>query len=345
MNALCIDHAGVTGDSPGSPTAPSLESFLHALRGVADSRPALALVMFDLKPPAARPDLGTQLVKAIRDILTVDSFLPVILSVGEMSKPHRDRLPGTTVYHSIASQYGHREGVMIDAESDMQRVEDFFLTKLNVDHYGYGNGISFPLADEGAMVYRTPIELACWKRAAHGQPGFVDAWTVNGVDNPVLYLGIGVNAVIADKDGINRVRDLLASAAFAEKYRLARRTDNPMFPDNVEYALTVVTSDISGAGTDATITFALNGQNGAASTTWDSHYNARMEQHQTNFVVLHAPDLGPLISVSVQSDHSHSGPDWHLHRIGVQSQRYGVNNSALFDPWIGSTAKVTRSLV
>ncbi len=111
LNALCIDHAGVTGDSPVSPIAPSLESFLHALRGVADSRPALALVMFDLKPPAARPDLG------------------------------------------------------------------------------------------------------------------------------------------------------------------------------------------------------------------------------------------PLISVSVQSDHSHSGPDWHLHRIGVQSQRYGVNNSALFDTWIGSTAKITRSLV
>lgn len=345
LNALCIDHAGISGDSPGSPSAPALVDFLHGLRTIADTRPELALVMFDLKPPASRPDLGPKLIGAIRDILTKNSFLPVILSVGDITTEHPDRLIGSTVFDNIAGQYGNRECFMIDAENDTQGVEDFFLKKLKVDHFGFGNGITFGLADEGAMVYRTPIEFACWKRAAHGQPGFVDAWTVNSVGNLALYLGIGVNGMISDNNGITRVRDLLGTPAFAGKYRIARRTDNPMFPDNFEYALTVVTSDIGGAGTNANITFTVTGQNGSASTTWDTNYNARMEQNQTNFVVLHAPDLGPLISVSVQDDQTGNSGDWHLHQIVVLSKRYGVNKSAMFDTLIKTTAKVTRSLV
>ena len=345
LNALCIDHAGVTGDSPGSPSAPALEDFLHDLRKVADARPELALVMFDLKPPASRPDLGPKLIGAIRDILTKNSFLPIILSVGEITSEHPDRPIGSTVFDNITADYGPREGFMIDAENDTQGVEDFFLKKLKVNHFGFGNGISFGLADEGAMVYRTPIEFACWKRAAHGQPGFVDAWTVNSVGNLDLYLGIGVNGMISDANGIARVLDLLKQPKYASKYRIARRTDNPMLPDNFEYALMVATSDIDKAGTDSVITFTVTGQNGSASTSWDTNYNARMEQGQNNFVVLHAPDLGPLISVTVQSDQSRNGSGWHLHQIVVLSKRYGVNKTATFDTWIDTTAPVTRNLL
>jgi len=345
LDAFCVDHAGPMGNAPGGASAPPLENFLRDLRKVADRRSELALVMFDLKPPASRPDLGPALIQTIRDILTKDSFLPVILSVSNITDEHTDRLIGSTVFDNIHGDYGQREGYMIDEEDDMRSVETFFLTKLKVDHYGYGNGTSFGPTDEGASGFRTPIELACWKRAAHGQPAFVDAWTVNNPANQALYLRIGVCGMISDPSGIANVRALLQRPEFAEKYRLARRTDNPMSPDRFEYGITALTSDIDHAGTDATITFTVTGERGSASAKWDTNLNARMERGQTSVVVMHAPDLGALKSVTVQSDVTGNAPNWHVHQIAVQSFRYGVNKTATFDTWINTTAPVTRAFV
>src|SRR6185295_16359849 len=137
---------------------------------------------------------------------------------------------------------------------------------LHVARFGYGNGSSFPLVDEGGTAYRTPIEKACWMRAAHGRPRFVEAWTVNSVDNLELYLRIGVNGVICDPQGIERARQVLQHGEFSPRYRLACRSDDPMAPDDFAYGLTVVTSDLGSAGTDANLTFTLHGEHGSAST-------------------------------------------------------------------------------
>jgi hypothetical protein len=97
LSQLCIDHAGLTGDSPGSTKAPRFEDFLHGLRWVADVRPQLALVVFDCKPPAATPEHGRPMIDAIRRILTAGTELNIIISVGDVISSNPYRLNGTSV--------------------------------------------------------------------------------------------------------------------------------------------------------------------------------------------------------------------------------------------------------
>lgn len=343
LNALCIDHAGILGDGPGRASAPAFEPFLRELREVVDGRPELCLVLFDLKPPASHPKFGPVLIEAIRRVLTHDTTLSIILSVANVTANHADRPKGSTVFDAICGDVRPREGFMIDEESSVDDVVGFFRDK-QVSRMGYGNGTGFPLVDEGGPAYRTPIERACWMRVARGRPGFVEAWTVNSIDNLKLYLRTGVNGLICDPQGIERARDLLRQSEFSERYRLAERSDDPMAAEGFGYGLTVVTSDAGFAGTDAAITFTLHGGKGAASVTVDSHVRARMESGSTSFVVLHSADLGDLTSITVQSDMAHIGPGWQLASITVESARYGGNKTAVFHTWIQSTEPVTKTL-
>jgi glycerophosphoryl diester phosphodiesterase len=344
LNALCIDHAGIMGDDPGHASAPAFEPFLRELREVVDRRPELCMVELDLKPPGSRPELGPVLLSAIRGILTHGTTLSVILSVADVTTSHADRPTASSVFDRISGDVRAREGFMIDSDGNVDGVAEFFTRKLKVTRFGYGNGTSLPLVDESMMVYRTPIEKACWMRAVRGVPGFVEAWTVNSLDNLQLYLRLGVNGLICDREGIERVRDLLRNSELGKRYRLATRLDDPMAPDNFAYGLTVVTTRKDLAGTDASITFTLSGDRGAASTTVDTSLNRRMESGSTSFVVLYSADLGTLRSITVQSDLGHLAPGWHLDSIVVESSRYGGKKTARFDTWIASADPVTREL-
>lgn len=344
LTQLCIDHAGLTGDAPGHDEAPRFADFLRDLRVIADEWPEqLALVVFDCKPPAATPEHGRTMIDAIRRILTVDSDLNIIVSVADVTSSHPYRLDGTSVFDRIAATLGPREGLMIDADDDPEGVAAFF-AKLGVTRFCYGNGTSFPVSDEAAMVYRTPIEQACWMRIAHDGPRFVYAWTVNGRANQRLYLRAGVNGIIADPRGIEHFVQVLAEPAFAASHRLATRLDNPMLPVEGSYGLGVSTSDIAMAGTDAGVTFTVTGANGAASVAFEGHFNRRLERGSRTCITLPSPDLGELHSVAVQRDDSGNAPDWHLASISVDSHRYRTRRTAAFDCWIDSTAAFARPL-
>jgi len=344
LNALCVDHAGIMGDAPGHASAPAFEPFLRELREVVDRRAELCMVELDLKPPASRPELGSVLLSAIREIVTRGTALSIILSVADVTTSHADRPRGSSVFDHISGGMRAREGFMIDCDGNVDAVAEFFTRKHKVTRFGYGNGTSVPLVDEGAMVYRTPIEKACWMRAVRGAPGFVEAWTVNSLDNLQLYLRLGVNGLICDREGIERVRDLLRTSELGQRYRLAQRLDDPMAPENFAYGLTVVTTRKDLAGTDASITFTLDGDNGSAATTVDTSLDRRMESGSTSFVVLYSADLGTLRSITVQSDLGHLAPGWYLDSIVVESSRYGGKKTASFDTWITSAAPVTRAL-
>jgi hypothetical protein len=161
--------------------------------------------------------------------------------------------------------------------------------------------------------------------------------------SPERYLRLGVNGLICDPEGIERARGLLQRQEHAERHRLARRSDDPMVPDGLAYGLTVTTTDRRAAGTDASITFTLDGDRGSASTTVDTSLRARMEAGTTSFVVLRSTDLGALRSITVQSDLSHLASGWHLATIVVE-RRSGGRKTARFDTWIESTDPVTRAL-
>jgi hypothetical protein len=232
---------------------------------------------------------------------------------------------------------------MIDEIASPEDVTAFF-SRLGATRHCYGYGTSSPVSDEGAMVYRLPVERACWMRVIGNAPRFVYAWTVNDEDDQKLYLRIGVNGIISDPGGIAHFAGILRQPEFAQLYRLAKRSDNPFLPANAAYGLTVRTSDIDMAGTDAKVKFTLSGSNGSSSVVVDSKYNGRLERNSTNYVVLPSRDLGALRTLSVQRDNSGNAPDWHLQEIVVQGQRYGVQRTARFDCWIGDSGEVTRAL-
>lgn len=342
LGQLCIDHAGVTGDAPGHDEAPRFAAFLRGLRAIVDQDARLALVVFDCKPPAATPEHGQTALAAIRSILTAGTRLNVIISVGDVTSSTPYKLNGTTIFDRIAPLLEAREGLMIDAQDDPGAVATFFDGR-GVERSCYGEGTSFPLLDESAMVYRTPIEQACWMRATRNGPRFVYAWTVNKASHQRLYLRVGVNGMIADPEGIHRLVGLLKAPEFAARHRLATRDDNPFLPPNAAYGLTVQTSDVRMGGTDANLSFTLTGARGTSAITVDANLNRRMERGQRTFVVVPSGDLGDLRSVTVQRDDAGNAPDWHLATIVVESWRYHARKIATFDCWIGGTP-VTREL-
>jgi glycerophosphoryl diester phosphodiesterase len=344
LDALCIDHAGLTGDSPGDPGAPRFSDYLRALRPIADQMgERLALVVFDVKSPAATPAHGRTMLKDIRAILTSGTRLNIVMSVADVTSSTPYKLNGATVFDDIVSTLDPREGLMVDQDDSPDRVASFFRSR-GVTRFCYGNGTSFNLSDEGAMVYRTPIEQACWMRATKLGPRFIYAWTVNGTKNQRLYLRIGVNGIIADVLGLLFLSDMLQTPEFAALYRRAQRSDNLFLPPSAAYGLTVHTSNVGQAGTDANVTFTVTGTNGSRSTTMDANYNRRLERGLTNFLVLTSPDLGDLLSVTVQRDNDGNAPDWHLAWIVVESFRYRSHKTAVFACWIDSTAPFTRGL-
>lgn len=343
LNQLCIDHPFLTGDAPSTKGVPHLTDFLRDLRKIVDTRPELTLVMFDCKPPAATPNHGRTIINAVRSILTRNTELNIIISVADVTSTTKYRLKGTTIFDQISSTLNPREGLMMDDDNDPDGVVAFFNGQ-GVAHSCYGNGTSFPFSDEGAMVYRTPIERACWLRVTHLKPRFVNAWTVNSIDNLRLYLHIGVNGMISDMRGVRRAVSLLKTSEYAARFRLAKRSDNPFLPANAFYGLTIRTSDVRFAGTDANVTITVNGANGATATTINTNYNRRMERDMTNFFILPSADLGELQSVTVRRDNKRFGPDWHLSSIVVESPRYKTHKTASFNCWIDNTSPFTRPL-
>jgi glycerophosphoryl diester phosphodiesterase len=323
---LCISHG------EGESDAPTLTQFLTDLHQVALQRPELAMVLFDCKPKVATAQHGATLLKAIRQLLTFDTKLNIIISVAQLSE--------TAIFDQIKSGLLPREGLMVDEENDPIAVSNFF-TGAGVAHQGFGNGISVLNSLLGPNV-RPSMEQACEFRAATNRTRFIDVWTVQNDDLLRRYIHIGVDAVITDT--VAELRQIMLEPNIAPLIRLATRADDLMQPANFAYGLEIHTGDKWMAGTDANVTFTLTGQNGFASITVDTDPPYRMERDDWNFVTLPSPDLGTLQSITVQRDNSGNGPDWFLDRIRIKSFRFGVAKEAVFNQWIDNTGPFTKPL-
>lgn len=328
---LCISEAGITGNTGGDSGAPALVDFLQDLRQAAIDFPQLALVIFDTKSPAVSAANGLTLLSAIREHLTADTDLNVIISVASLSE--------TAMFDSIKNRLRPREGLMVDSENDPIAVSNFFLGT-GVANECYANGITRE-SILGPNV-RPSMERVCEFRAALGRTKFIYVWTVNDDDHMREYIRIGVDGV--DTDDVSKLRGIIGEPEFGSVIRLATRQDDPFRPGDFTYGLVIHTSDKWMAGTDANITFTLTGTNGTASKIVNAKLPYRMERNDWNYVTVPSDDLGTLQSITVQRDNQGNAPDWHLDSITVQSVRYGVNLHAHFDCWIDSTAPFTQAL-
>ena len=238
---LCISHG------TGEPSAPTLVDYLDGIHQLAADNPQLFLIVFDCKPEATSADHGFELLTAIREHLTFDNDLNVIISVGKLDEGG--------FFDRIVDLLGPREGLMVDAEDDPGAVTNYF-TGRGVTHQGYGNGISFANFVLGPY-YRYTLEAACGIRAQAGRPAFIYVWTVNAHDELREYIRIGVDGAITDDP--SDLVSIAAEAEFSSLVRLATRADNPFKPGLFGYGLHIHTADKWMAGTDANVTFTLTG--------------------------------------------------------------------------------------
>jgi glycerophosphoryl diester phosphodiesterase len=320
---LCISHG------PGDSSAPTLVAYLDAVHQLAIQNPHLALVVFDCKQEVTSPDHGFELLMAIRQHLTFDNDLNVILSIAKQNQG--------SFFDRILDILGPREGLMIDAEDDPGAVSSYF-TSRGVEHQGYGNGISFFNFVLGPY-YRYTLEGACGIRAQTDRPQFIYVWTVNVHDELREYIRIGVDGAITDD--VADLRSITEEAEFNPFIRLANRVDNPFQLGNFNYGLHIHTGDRWMAGTDANVTFTINGSAGSASKTINTKLVKRMESDDWNWVSIPSDDLGSLQSLTVQRDNQGNGPDWFLDRIEVRSARFGTGGLAVFNRWIDTTSSFT----
>lgn len=321
---LCISHG------KGGASAPTIEQYLTDLHAVAAANPQLALIVFDCKPPAVSPANGKRLLDAIRTHLTYDNKISVILSVSA--------LESASMFDIVESQLGPREGVMVDEENDPVAVSKHFNDQGVVNH-GYGNGISVLSCGILGPNVRPSMEHACGIRASGARPRFIYVWTVDCEELQEEYMRIGVDGVITDDPA--EMRAIMSEPEFKSVVRLATRDDNPFLPGNYAYALTIKTGNVGGAGTDANVTFTLTGTRGFAKKTVDTKFIKRMESGSTNYVTIQSPDLGPLVSITVQRDDTGNGPGWFLEYIQVASARYGVAAQVTYNKWIDDTVHHT----
>jgi hypothetical protein len=313
--SLCISHDPIP-DPPIPAFAPSssLEQYLTDLHNLsALTYPGLVLVVFDCKPPIATPEYGLQLLEAIRAHLTSGTDINVILSVA--------KLKDAAMFDKIRHMLRPREGLMIDEENDPEQVAAFF-AGAGVENRCYGNGSTFQSPTTSPNL-RPSIEHACGIRAGNNSFKFIYEWTNDDDERMREFMLTGVDGIITDDAA--KLRAICVEDQLRSQIRLASRAHNPFRQPNANYGLAVQTGAAEGSGN---VTFTLTGSRGSIAKVVDASLEGRMEANEWTFITLHSPDLGNLVSATVQCDEP---AGWDLNRIEVRSFRYGVSKQAIFN--------------
>jgi hypothetical protein len=263
----------------------------------------LALIVFDLKSSVATAERGRMILDAIRTHLNFGGInIYIILSVAT-----KDDL---AVFADILKTLGPREGVMVDSEDDAGAVANYFIDRGYFGNIGYGDGTEFV----GPHLV-TAIDGAVWLRATRGFPRSVTyVYTINLEDSMRTFIDAGVDGIITDE-----LLTLTHIVHGRSDIRLATRQDNPFQPLPEAYGLMIRTGD---DGTDANITFTLEGSLGSSKITVNTAPTGRMGKGDTNFVTIPSKNLGVLKSITVENDGSGDRPNWLLQDITVQSARW-----------------------
>ncbi len=287
----------------GRCTDTKLSEWLDGVHELAITNRQLALVVFDVKSSAATALDGMAIRRAIRAHLNTDGVeLNVIISVATKAD--------LAVFKDILVGMGPREGVMVDEEDDALAVVKYFAERGYAGNIAFGDGTAGP----GPNLF-TAMDRAAWARAATGLPRAIPyVYTIGLADSMRGHIDAGVDGIIPGD-----VPELVSIVKERADVRVATRQDDPFQTPREAYGLKVRTGS---DGTDARITFTLEGALGAASITVDTERHGRMESGGTNFVTMPSRDLGALKSITVTSDGSGNRANWALEDITVYSARW-----------------------
>jgi hypothetical protein len=334
-------------------TVLTLDAYLEGIHDLAIQYTNLALIVLDVKTPAASAAHGTQILNSIRNHLNYGPVnLNVLINVGTRSDG--------ALFNDILDDLKPREGVVIDAEDDVSDVVQFFFDKGYSGNIGYGDGT----AAQGPNLPRA-LDKAAWMRASVGYPKMVSYVYAIGTESSMhSFIDGGADGIIPDMfppppvlipAWITMLADVVKNDH--PEVRMATREDNPFQPALESYGLEIVTSNVKYAGTDAALTFTLTGCRGSATITvktGEIHFgyeSGRMEENSTNWVTIPSADLGSLTSITIHNDGGVQD-DWHLQEVRVSSKRWlganwyrGRQYTATLNDWIGVNTTTNLPLV
>ena len=323
INNPCSDGSGglrIYHDDYVTPTRPvlTIEEYCAGINAMVRNNPNLnlALITWDIKPSAATAAYGEKIRNAVRDHLNVNGVsINNIYSVGTRGD--------AAVFNDILSLLGPREGVMIDGEDNAADIVNAFLGKGFSKHTGYGDGTG---PGNGPHLH-VAMDKAAWYRATKGHPKIIPYVFAIALQSSMHdFIDDGVDGIIPDNlsGDIDDLVTVVNQRVATGEIRRATALDNPFQPLNEAYGLEIHTADVLNAGTNACLTFTLNGTLGSSDVTVNAgeFYYYRMEQNDTNHVTIPSRNLGTLQSITVYNDNTGVAPGWTIDRITVRSARW-----------------------
>jgi hypothetical protein len=308
----------------------TLEEYLDGIHALALSHPSLVAIMLDIKPSvAADPANGDKILTAVRQHLNTNGVnLYVIYNVGSKDD--------AKVFTNILGKLNDHEGVQIDGE-DRADLVVAALAGAKDDRIGFGDG-TLTIAPN----LPRQVDFASFLRASTGLPKTIsDVYTIMRADTMEFFIDAGADGIIPDwPDGLHPEFDSLITPGYVKTLsdivkgrsdvRLATKEDDPFKPLNQAYGLEVRTMDENEAGTNADLTFTLNGCRGSAELTyntgfvWPLYSTLRMEAGNTDYATIPSLDLGKLTSLHIVNHGGGTGgyPEWHMQDVAVSSAKY-----------------------
>ncbi|KXZ51726.1 hypothetical protein GPECTOR_11g173 [Gonium pectorale] len=147
-------------------------------------------------------------------------------------------------------------------------------------------------------------------RVGHDNTGIGPAWHLNRVE--VTNLKTGEHKIFPANKWFSKTHD---------DFQIERDLYPGDMPDlNVEYEIRVVTSNISGAGTDANVYVHLYGTEGEAGPLRLDNPKNNFEAGDTDVFNIKAPDTGDLQKIRLWHDNSGLGAAWHCEIVIITNR-------------------------
>ncbi len=288
-----------------------IKQYLDGLAILLKQNPKVALVYFDIKN--ANINL-TRLREIIHEHLTNVVPIQIILSHAHWE--------GRGLFNPITRDTPG-EGLLIDEDDDPNRCSHFFSEEKHLTRFGYGNGVvtwGVPEVIPGSIMQAVALK---W---GFGKIRWVCTYTLANQNDMRDYIAKGVDGIMVDD--VPALKEVFEKFAAKYRLRLAERTDDPFDPPvHPSYVLTVLTSpELTGAGTDADLTFVLGGSKGTIEATIDAFPAGLFEEGLTNYVTLIGKDVGKIKSLTLSQD---GVGDWHVAYVMVRKR--GSPDTLMFD--------------
>ncbi|XP_048360273.1 lipoxygenase homology domain-containing protein 1 [Sphaerodactylus townsendi] len=110
------------------------------------------------------------------------------------------------------------------------------------------------------------------------------------------------------------------------------------------YEITVVTGDVPGGGTDASIYIMLFGCNGNTEEMQLEKDGDRFEVGQTDIFIMEIPDIAPLRKMRVRTDGEGCRPDWFLEQIVMKNLTTQEVTTFTYSEWLSTELGENRTL-